>query len=87
MKQAHTIIAETLGWDSRELLEYRYQRYASPAVYAIGDRYYAVHRSKPKHEVGGEWRANVDQWAAMRSANADGTPRTIWVCDMARRSA
>jgi hypothetical protein len=76
MKRATTIIAETLGWDVKEVSEYRYQRYTNPAVYSIGDFYLAVHPTKPKHnDVGGEWREHTDQFGARD------TMTTIWICD------
>ncbi len=75
-KRADHIIAETFGWDYLDVKEYRYQRYTNPAVYSIGDRYFAVHKSKPKHEdVGGPWREHHDQFGAR------GTDRIVWVCD------
>lgn len=75
-KRADMVIGETIGWDYKEVQEYRYQRYANPAVYAIGERYFAVHSSKPRHrDVGGEWREYEDQFGARN------TNRKIWVCD------
>jgi len=76
MKRANTVIAETLGWDIKDVIECRYQKYSSPAVYSIGDRYFAAHPSKPKHkDVGGEWREHDDQFGAR------GTKNKVWVCD------
>lgn len=73
-KSAAEVIAETLGWDVAEVRDYRYQRYVNPAVYAIGERYFAAHVSKPRHDVGGAWEAHSDQFGAR------GTARVIWVC-------
>ncbi len=76
MKRANEVIAETLGWDIKDVSECRYQKYSSPAVYSIGDRYFAAHPSKPKHvDVGGEWREHSDQFGAR------GTNQKVWVCD------
>jgi hypothetical protein len=76
MKTAPMILAESFGWDYREVSEYRYQRYTNPNVYSIGDRYFAVHHSKPKHsDIGTEWVEYDDQFGAR------GTGRTIWVCN------
>jgi hypothetical protein len=75
MKQASTIIAESIGMDARDIREYRYQRYSGPAVYAIGEKYYAASRVRPRHKVGGEWRASPDQFGAR------GTELRVWVCD------
>jgi hypothetical protein len=75
-KRADQILAETLGWDWKEVQETRYQKYTRPAVYAIGDRYFAVHTSKPQHsDVGGQWCEHTDQFGAR------GTDRKVWVCD------
>lgn len=79
MKRANEILAETLGWDVREVSDYRYQKYTDPVVYSIGDRYFAVHATKPKHEVGKEWVMHTDQFGAR------GTPRSIWVCEQGIR--
>jgi hypothetical protein len=74
-KRPATVIAETLGWDINEVLEYGYQRTASPRVYAIGQRYFAAHPTKPRHDVGGEWREHTDQFGAR------GTKMKVWVAD------
>ena len=77
MKRASEVIAETIGYDVKEMSEYRYQRYTRPAVYSIGDRYFAAHPTKPKHnDVGGEWREHSDQFGAR------GTDSKVWVCDV-----
>lgn len=75
-KRAHTMIAETLGWDSREVSDHRYQGYTAPSVYSIGNRYFAAHPTKPKHEVGGEWREHADQFGAR------GSSYIIWSADV-----
>lgn len=80
-KRADIILAETLGWDYKDVQECRYQRYVSPAVYSMGDRYFAVHPSKPKHEVGEPWSRHTDQFGAR------GTDRVIWVCDQVKETA
>jgi len=77
--QANEILAATLGWDVREVSEYRYQRYTAPNVYSIGDRYFAVHSSKPKHQVGQEWTIYNDQ--AFATGN-----RKIWVANQLQQS-
>lgn len=79
MMRANYIIAASFGWDSRDVSEYRYQRYTSPSVYAIGDRYFAVSKTKPKHkDVGGEWMKHTDQFWAEKNGT------TIWVCGALR---
>ncbi len=75
MKRANTILAETFGWDASEVSDYRYQRYASPAVYAIGDKYFAVSKVAPRHKVGGVWRKHTDQFFTEEGGSA------VWVCD------
>jgi hypothetical protein len=75
MKRASTVIAETLGWDTREMVDCRYQRYTAPAVYSIGERYFAAYPTKPRHsDVGTEWIEHSDQFGA-RATNMK-----IWVC-------
>lgn len=76
IKRANEIIGEVIGWDLKEVSEYRYQKYTSPSVYSIGNRYFAVHKNKPKHEVGGEWKEHTDQWPCKD------TDRKVWVCEM-----
>lgn len=70
-------LASTLGLDLNELSEYRYQNYASPAVYAIGDKYFAVGQKQPRHAVGGPWRKHRDQFFAERNNTI------VWVADAA----
>lgn len=76
MKTAADMIAETLGWDVSELRQCRYQRYTSPMVYAIGNRYFAASRGKPRHTDVSEspWCEHSDQFGARNSA------LKIWVC-------
>ena len=76
-KRSDVIIAETLGWDFRDVQEHRYQKYVNPIVYALGNRYFAVHKTKPKHsDVSNvEWIEYKDQFGARD------TDRKIWVCD------
>lgn len=60
------VIAATFGVDLAEMSECRYQptRFTSPAVYTFGNDYYAAHKTKPRHKVGGEWTPVADQfWA------------------------
>jgi len=76
VKHAATMIAESLKLDATDIRESRYQRYANPSVYSVGDRYFAASFSKPKHEVGQEWTPYSDQFGAR------GTNTTIWVCEM-----
>jgi hypothetical protein len=59
-RTAAEIIAYQLGgWNITDVQEYRYQptRYASPAVYAIGNDYYAAPSSnaKPRYDFGLPW--------------------------------
>lgn len=75
MKRASEVIAETFGFDINEMKEYEYQKYISPKVYSIGDNYYAVHKTKPKHkDVGGEWIINKDQFFAQKENTI------LWKC-------
>lgn len=57
-RTAPEIIGFHLGWDMREVSEGRYQRYANPAVYVVGDDYYAAPADNrpPRHEVGKPWQ-------------------------------
>lgn len=73
---SHTLAA-TLGMTPRELSEYRYHPgRISPAVYAIGDHYYACAVSEPKSAVGTEWRKHNDQFWAGKAG------KTVWICDV-----
>jgi hypothetical protein len=76
MKRAATIIAESIGFDVAEMAEYRYQRYTAPAVYAIGEKYFAAWPSKPKHQVGGAWVEYADQFGVRGT-----TTQVVWVCN------
>jgi len=81
------VLAFAFGWDLSDVEEYRYQRYSSPSVYAIGDKYFAVSQKKPKHDVSGEWFEYKDEaatsgtdmkiWVAM--AHTSGADMKIWV--------
>lgn len=57
-RSAAEIIGFHLGWDMREVSECRYQptRFANPAIYSVGDRYFAAPSNNvmPKADVG-EW--------------------------------
>lgn len=76
MKHAKTMIAESLNWDVKEVSECRYQKYVNPAVYSIGERYFAASISKPKHDVGTDWFLYDDQFG-VRNSNMK-----IWFCLM-----
>lgn len=80
MQRADTAIAETLGWDVSEVREYQYQRYTNPAVYSIGQTYYAFNRSKPKHEVGQDWVLHPDQFASRNSK------KKVWISSAITRT-
>ena len=55
--------------------EARYQptRYARPAIYAIGDAYYATSKTRPTADVGGVWVRHADQFFAERAGTV------LWV--------
>lgn len=72
--RANEILAATFGWDVREMRECRYQNFTSPAIYSIGDQYFAVYDKPPKHQVGKAWSEYRDQFFAAP------TGRKIWVC-------
>lgn len=57
-RTAPEIIGFHFGNDMREISAGRYQRYANPAVYVVGNDYYAAPSNKapPKHDVGGPWQ-------------------------------
>jgi hypothetical protein len=66
------IIASTFSMDIAEMPEHRYQstRWSSPAVYNFGgDMYYAVSKTKPKHDLGGgrNWKPCRDQFWAKKA--------------------
>lgn len=76
MKRAHEIIAETFCFDINEMKEYEYQKYIAPKVYSIGDSYYAVSKTKPKHkDVGKDWIEHKDQFFAQKENTI------LWQCD------
>jgi hypothetical protein len=77
-RQAATVVALTIGWDAAEVRECQYQpsRLSSPSVFAIGGRYFAVHATKPLHDLGGEWREHDDQFFTR------GTQRKVWVSEV-----
>jgi len=58
-RTAAEIIGFHFGWDIRDVSETRYQstRYTAPAVYVIGDDYYAAPADNrpPKYELGQAW--------------------------------
>jgi hypothetical protein len=55
-RQAHTVIAEHFGQDSREVHESRhhYGQTMQP-IYVLGDDYYAVSKDAPKDQYGKGW--------------------------------
>jgi hypothetical protein len=57
-RTAPEIIAIHFCSDIRDITEGRYQRYASPAVYVVGNDYYAApaNNATPRHDVGGPWQ-------------------------------
>lgn len=58
-RTAPEIIGFHFGWDMRDVSEARYQptRYINPAVYVIGNDYYAspINNHIPRHDVGSIW--------------------------------
>ena len=64
-RTAANIIAFHFGCDISEISESRYQpsRYSSPAVYVVGDDYYAApsNNKPPKYCVGEPW-VEVAEW-------------------------
>lgn len=78
-KQAPEIIAWAFSTDVGDVKDGRYQRYTNPSVYTFGNDYYAVHKAKPKHDVGSGWVLHADQWAC------EGTGRKLWVSRARRR--
>lgn len=50
-------IADLLGADVSEVIAGKYCpfKYHSPAIYVVGDDYYAASESKPKYQVGQPW--------------------------------
>jgi len=72
----NAVIAATFGWESSEVRDYRYQQYTAPAVYAVGNEYFAVSKKMPRHsDIGGTWKPHSDQFFASK----EGT--TLWVCE------
>lgn len=62
------IIADTLGLFYNDVSDYRYQSTKTKqAVYAVGNGYYIVSKSKPKDDMGGDWELYPDQFAAERA--------------------
>lgn len=65
-RTAAEIIAFHFGWDMREVSDTRYQstRYTSPALYVIGNDYYAAPSNNlpPKYEVGGNWHVIAEYY-------------------------
>ncbi len=81
MKRADYIIADSLGWDIKEVQECRYQKYTNPAVYSIGEYYFAVSKTQPKHkDVGENWVEYKDQFGARN------TDKKIWVCNQIKEN-
>jgi hypothetical protein len=73
---AARIIAESLSIDLADMREYRYQpsRTGGLAIYAIGERYFAVSPAKPTWD-GLDWREHPDQFWAKRAETV------LWVAD------
>ncbi len=73
-----SVIAATMSTDVRDVSDTRYQArdYRSPAVYAIGNRYFAAYATMPRHAVGRNWERHPDQFFAQRAGTV------LWVCDM-----
>lgn len=77
MANAATILASTLGWDMPEVREHRYQdtRTGKLAIFAIGEDYYTVAKTKPSWD-GLDWKEAKDQfWAKQNNT-------VLWVADM-----
>ena len=59
-RTAASLIAFHFGWDQTEVSECRYQQavYHTPAVYVIGDDYYAAPSDNrtPRYQVGQRWK-------------------------------
>lgn len=71
-----TALAGTIGIDTAELSEYRYQETRTKqAIYAVGAQYFAVGKSAPKDAVGKPWREHGDQFWAKQAGTV------VWVCD------
>lgn len=74
------IIAETLGWDIRELSEYRYQPgRTKQSLYAIGQQYFAVSPKLPK-DKDYAWMLHADQFSASKQNTK------LWVADVDARA-
>lgn len=72
-KPAAEVIAWTFGWDVADVRDGLYQKFRNPSVYVCGSDYFAVHKTKPKHDVGAEWEPYHEQFAC------EGTDRVLWV--------
>jgi hypothetical protein len=71
------VIAATFSWDGETMREYRYQPGRTKrAIYAIGDCYYAVGKTKPTDDVGSEWRTHPDQTFAKKAGTV------LWYADV-----
>jgi hypothetical protein len=53
--------------DMREISESRYQNYVNPAVYVVGDDYYAAPADNrpPRHNVGGPWELFAEHYSRL----------------------
>ena len=71
--RAYTLIATTIGWESKDVLDGHYQpsRLTSPSVFVCAGSYFAVSKTRPRHDF--DWKPHADQSVA--------APRgtTIWV--------
>ena len=75
-KSAGGILAATLGWDVAEVREHRYQSTrTSKLIFAIGDDYYMVTKTKPTWD-GLDWHQHPDQFWAWQNGTI------LWVAKM-----
>ena len=68
MASACKVLAGTFSCDTNDIKEYRYQSgKTTRPIYAIGSKYFAIGKTKPKDDMGGEWKQNKDQFFAKKS--------------------
>lgn len=71
------ILASTLGIDSADMKDYRYQPTRTPfPLWALGDHYYTVSPTKPRNYMGLEWVEYRDQFFASSSNTK------VWIAPM-----
>jgi hypothetical protein len=63
-KRASTIIAETYGMDSAEVVDYRYQETRTRGIYNFSGAYHACGQRAPKEVFGEPWELAKDQFFA-----------------------